>query len=331
PSISSNFQFRNLDNSTITDISAAVELRETNASGTLVAINAILSDDNSTITIVPSELLNTTSTYWFGVIDSAIEYKESDIPVTGLFSTFTTTADAATLVSYNDFEGTSLMSVSESMGGTPGAYDIVTDPIGGANMVQQWVKGNTWGGWERIHFELNAAFDASKDDIFSFRVYSPVRTNFMLKLADAKEDGDQNAVFEQYGDILIANQWQTVYVDTSELADGLSLNHVFVFLGPGQANITGTFYVDDLKGPQLQGTASVKYFDKNSFQFFPNPANDKIYFSNLEGEKVIRIFDINSKQVLKKTIDANDLSIKNLKPGFYFLEINGQYKKLIKE
>ena len=331
PSISSNFQFRNLDNSTITDISAAVELRETNASGTLVAINAILSDDNSTITIVPSELLNTTSTYWFGVIDSAIEYKESDIPVTGLFSTFTTTADAATLVSYNDFEGTSLMSVSESMGGTPGAYDIVTDPVGGANMVQQWVKGNTWGGWERIHFELNAAFDASKDDIFSFRVYSPVRTNFMLKLADAKEDGDQNAVFEQYGDILIANQWQTVYVDTSELADGLSLNHVFVFLGPGQANITGTFYVDDLKGPQLQGTASVKYFDKNSFQFFPNPANDKIYFSNLEGEKVIRIFDINSKQVLKKTIDANDLSIKNLKPGFYFLEINGQYKKLIKE
>ena len=75
----------------------------------------------------------------------------------------------------------------------------------------------------------------------------------------------------------------------------------------------------------------MKYFDKNSFQFFPNPTNDKIYFSNLEGEKVIRIFDINSKQVFKKTIDTNELSIKKLKSGFYFLEINGQYKKLIKE
>ena len=331
PTISSNFQFRNIDDTTITDISSVVELRETDASGTLVAINAILSDDNSTITIAPSELLNTNTTYWFGVIDNAIEYKESDTQVTGLFSTFTTTADTIDMTTYNDFEGTSLMSVSESMGDTPGAYDIVTDPVGGANMVQKWVKGNTWGGWERVHFELNAPFDASKDDIFSFRVYAPATTNFMLKLADAKEDGDQNAIFEQYGEILIANQWQTVYVDTSELADGLSLNHVFIFLGPGQANVTGTFYIDDLKGPQLQGTASVNYFDKNSFQFFPNPANDKIYFSNLEGEKVIRIFDINSKQVLKKTIDTNELSIKKLKSGFYFLEINGQYKKLIKE
>ena len=331
PTISSNFQFRNIDDTTITDISSVVELRETDASGTLVAINAILSDDNRTITIAPSELLSTNTTYWFGIIDNTIEYKESDTQVTGLFSTFTTTADTIEMTTYNDFEGTSLISVSESMGGTPGAYDIVTDPVGGANMVQKWVKGNTWGGWERVHFELNAPFDASKDDIFSFRVYSPVTTNFMLQLADARDEGDQNAVFEQYGEILIANQWQTVYVDTSELADGLSLNHVFIFLGPGQANVTGTFYIDDLKGPQLQGTASVKYFDKNSFQFFPNPTNDKIYFSNLEGEKVIRIFDINSKQVLKKTIDTNELSIKKLKSGFYFLEINGQYKKFIKE
>jgi len=49
------------------------------------------------------------------------------------------------------------------------------------------------------------------------------------------------------------------------------------------------------------------------------------------GKKQIRIFDINTKQVLKKEIETNELSIKNLKPGFYFLEVNGQYKKLIKE
>ena len=56
-----------------------------------------------------------------------------------------------------------------------------------------------------------------------------------------------------------------------------------------------------------------------------------IRFSNLDGNKQIRIFDINSKQVLKKELKSNELSIKNLKPGFYFLEVNGQFKKLIKE
>ena len=331
PTISSNFQFRNIDDTAITDLSSVIELRETDASGTIVAMNAFLSDNKSVITIIPSELLNTNTTYWFGVLDNAIEYKESDTPVTGVFSTFTTSADSLEMTTYNDFEGTSLMSVSESMGDTPGVYSIVTDPIVGTNMVQKWEKGNTWGGWERIHFQLNTAFDASEDGIFSFRLYSSITTNFMLKLANAKEDGDQTALFEKYGDVLVANAWQTIYVDASELAAGISMDHIFIFIGPGQGAVTGTFYVDDIMGPQLQGTASVNDAQTANFQFFPNPANDVIRFRNLEGEKVIKIFDINSKQVLKKTIDTNELSIDKLKPGFYFMEINGQYKKLIKE
>ena len=217
------------------------------------------------------------------------------------------------------------------MGDPAGSFTTVTDPIGGTNMVTKWVKGNSWGGWERIHFQLNAPFDAAKDDLFSFRVYSSVKTNYMFKIADAKEDGDQNANLEKYGDITVANQWQTIYFDASELADEVKFDHIFIFIGPGNGAITGDFYIDDVKGPQLQGTASTDDFDKATFQFFPNPANDMIRFRNLDGKKQIRIFDINSKQVLKKAIETNELSIKSLKPGFYFLEINGQYKKLIKE
>jgi len=67
------------------------------------------------------------------------------------------------------------------------------------------------------------------------------------------------------------------------------------------------------------------------FKFYPNPAKDIINFINIDGKKEIKIFDINSKQILKKTINSNELSIEKLKPGFYFMEINGQYKKLIKE
>jgi hypothetical protein len=331
PTITSNFQFRNLDNTAITDITGFVELRENNATGTLVAINPSLDSSNSTITIRSAELLKPNTTYWFGIIDDAIEYKESDTAVTGVSAIFTTTTSGISMVTYNDFDGTSLTTVSESMGETPGVYETVLDPIGGANMVTKWTKGNTWGGWERIHFQLNAPYDATKDDIFSFRVYSSIATNFMFKLSDAKEDGDQNANLEIWGDILEANKWQTIYIDTSELADGVSFEHLFIFIGPGNGAVAGVFYIDDLKGPQLQGTASVNDFDTTSFQFFPNPTKDVLHFSNIEGRKEIRIFDVNSKEVLRKTIETNELSIKNLKKGFYFLEINGQYKKLIKE
>jgi hypothetical protein len=330
PTISSNFQFRNLDDSTITDISSAVELREMDASGTLVSMNAFLSENKSIITIRPSTLLEVNTTYWYGIKDNTIEYKESDSPVNGVSSVFTTTSTALNMVVYNDFDGTSLTSVSETMGEPAGGYTTVADPIGGTNMVQKWEKGNSYGGWERVHFELNTAFDASKDDIFSFRVYSPVKAGIRFKLADAKEDGDITAQFETDEEIILENQWQTVYLNTSELADGVSLDHVFIFLGRGDTTDT-TFYIDDLKGPQLQGTASVNDFDKTSFQFFPNPAKDMIRFNNLDGKKEIKIFDINSKQILKKTIDTDELSIGSLKPGFYILEINGQFRKLIKE
>ncbi|MGK0414414.1 MAG: hypothetical protein ACJA1B_002639 [Polaribacter sp.] len=330
PTISSNFQFRNLDDSTITDISSAVELRETDASGTLVSMNAFLSENKSIITIRPSTLLEVNTTYWYGIKDNTIEYKESDSPVNGVSSVFTTTSTALNMVVYNDFDGTSLTSVSETMGEPAGDYTTVADPAGGTNMVQKWEKGNSYGGWERIHFQLNTAFDASKDDIFSFRVYSPVKAGIRFKLADAKEDGDITAQFETDEEIILENQWQTVYLNTSELADGVSFDHVFIFLGRGDTPDT-TFYIDDLKGPQLQSTASVNDFDKTSFQFFPNPAKDMIRFNNLDGKKEIKIFDINSKQILKKTIETNELSIGSLKPGFYILEINGQFRKLIKE
>jgi len=331
PTITSNFQFRNLDDSSITDVSSYVELRKNDASGELVAINAALSADNSSITISPSELLAVNTTYWYGIKDGVIEYKETNTAVTGLSATFTTTATAVSMVTYDDFDGNSLTTISETMGDPAGEFTTVADPTDGTNMVAKWKKGNSWGGWERIHFQLNAPYDATKDDIFSFRVYSSVKTNYMFKIADAKEDGDQNANLEKYGDITVANQWQTIYFDASELADGISFDHIFIFIGPGKGDVTGDFYIDDVKGPQLQGTASTNDFEKATFQFFPNPANDMIRFSNLDGKKQIRIFDINTKQVLKKEIETNELSIKNLKPGFYFLEVNGQYKKLIKE
>jgi hypothetical protein len=331
PTISSNFQFVNLDGSTITDVAPFVELREGDASGTLVSVAASINDAKNSISIKPSDLLKANTQYWFGIIDDVIKYKENNTNVTGISATFTTQTTGINFVTYNDFDGTSLMTVSESMGETPGAYETVVDPAGGTNMVTKWTKGNTWGGWERIHFQLNAAYDATKDDIFSFRVNASVATNFMFKLSDAKEDADQNANLEVWGEILEANQWQTIYIDASELADGINFDHIFIFIGPGNAGVTGDFYIDDLKGPQLQGTASVNDLEKTKFSFYPNPANNSIRFSNLDTDKLVKIYDINSKQVLKAITKNSELSISALNSGFYFLEIEGNYQKLIKK
>ena len=161
-------------------------------------------------------------------------------------------------------------------------------------------------------------------------MYSPVTTGIRFKVADARDDSEITAQYETDEEIIFENQWQTVYLNTSELADGVEFDHVFIFLGRGDTPNT-TFYIDDIMGPQLQGTASVNDYTKVGVEFFPNPTTEMIYFSNLDGEKDIRIFDINSKKIFEKTIDSNELSIRNLKPGLYFIQVNGQFKKLIKQ
>ena len=330
PTISSNFQFVNLDGSTITDISSFVELREGNASGTLVSVNSSINETKTSITLKPSELLKANTQYWYGIKDNTIKYKENGVQITGLSATFTTKTSAINFVTYNDFDGTTLATVTETMGDPAGTITTVTDPAGGSNMVAKWDKGNSWGGWERIHIQLNAPFDASKDDIFSFRVYSPVKTGIRFKLADAKDDGDITAQYETDEEIIVENQWQTVYLNTSELADGVSFDHIFIFLGRGDSTDL-TFYIDDIKGPQLQGTASISDFKKAKFMFYPNPATNAIKFSNLENDVLVKVYDINSKQVLKQKTINKKLSISNLKSGFYFVEIDGRFQKLIKQ
>ena len=330
PSISSNFQFVNLDGSTITDVSPFVELREGDASGTIVSVTASINDAKNSISLKPSDLLKANTQYWFGIKENVIKYKENNTNITGTFATFTTKTTAINFVTYNDFDGTSLTTVSETMGDPAGAFTTVADPAGGTNMVAKWDKGNSLGGWERIHFQLNSPYDAAKDDIFSFRVYSPVKTGIRFKLADAKEDGDITAQYETDEEIILENQWQTVYLNTSELADGVNFDHIFIFLGRGDST-DKTFYIDDVKGPQLQGTASVNEYSQTKIKFYPNPAIDAIKFSNLENDVLVKIYDVNSKQVLSQKTNNKELSINTLKSGFYFVEVNGTYKKLIKQ
>ena len=330
PTINSNFQFVNLDGSTITDISQYVELREDNSTGTVVSTVASINDSKNGITLKPLDLLNPNTQYWFGIKDNTIMYKENTTTITGTSATFTTQTNAINFGMYNDFDGNSQATVSEAMGDPAGDLTIVSDPAGGSNLVAKWDKGNSWGGWERLHFQLDAPFDATKDDIFSFKVYSPVKTGIRFKLADAKDDGDITAQFETDEEIILENQWQTVYLNTSELADGVAFDHLFIFLGRGEAQDT-TFYVDDLKGPQLQGAASTDDFDKLGFKFYPNPVSETIHFSDLNEHNEVKVYDLNAKLIVTKKIIDKQISVKGLASGLYVLEIAGKHKKFIKK
>ncbi len=330
-SISSNFQFLNLDGSPISDPTSVLDLRENDANGTPIPFSAAISSNNSVFTIVPDNMLTSGISYWYGVKNDMIKYQENQATVNDLSAAFTVTNDALpNMVIYNDFDGNSICTISETMGDPASPFNLTApDPTGASNSVMQWDKGASWGGWERLHFELNAPFDASLDDIISFRVYSPQTTGIRLKVADAKDDWDQTGFYETDEEILFANQWQTVYLDLSELADAVSFNHIFIFLGRGEATDL-TFYFDDFMGPALQTTASASEIDTQQVVMHPNPVEDVLYLKNLNGPKTVRIFEVNGRLIRTEQTNQNQISLANLTPGFYFVEVNGQTRKIIK-
>ena len=328
-SVVSNLAFENLDGTTITEISSIVELRENNANGAIIPSIISISEDKTQIDIAPSSLLSPNTTYWYGVLENTIQFENGET-VTGATASFTTTTESIEMVVYEDFDDISLSTVSETMGDPPGSYVLSLDPEDASNGVQQWDKGDTWWGWERIHMEMINPFDMGQHDLFSVRVYSPVQTEMMLKLADARDDGDQNGFIEVRQDIVLTNQWQTLYFDMSDIADGVSFSHLFIFIGPGDPSITGTFYIDNIEGPGLQNTAGIDELNSFNFSMYPNPSSDIVFFKNLNRTTTVKIFDINMRLVKSESINSNQILIKDLNSGVYFVEIDGHVKKLIK-
>ena len=328
-SVVSNLAFENLDGTTITDISSMVELRENNANGAVVQSIISISEDKTQINVVPSSLLDPNTTYWYGILENTIQFENGET-VTGASASFTTTTESIEMIVYEDFDDISLSIISETMGDPPGSYVLSIDPDDVSNGVQQWDKGDTWWGWERIHMEMINPFDMGQHDLFSVRVYSPVQTEMMLKLADARDDGDQNGFIEVRQDIVSTNQWQTLYFDMSDIADGVSFSHLFIFIGPGDPSVTGTFYIDNIEGPGLQNTAGLDELNSNSFSMYPNPSSDIVYFKNLNRTTTVKIYDINMRLVKSESINSNQILIEDLNTGVYFVEIDGHVEKLIK-
>lgn len=330
-SITSNFKMLNADGSEITDPTSLVELKLGDASGDAVPFQAAIDSNGKKITLLPDTMLSSNTTYYFAIKEGVAQYEVGGTAVTGISSSFTTTSAAApNMVSYADNQGNAdLILVQDTMGDPAPSAAVVPDPDDANNLVLQWDKGTSWGGWERIHYELDAPFDASKDDVFSIRVRSPHATYMRFKLANAKEDGDITAAKEVDANIVLVDQWQTLYFDVSDLEDTVSFNHLFVFIAGGDATAR-TYYIDDLKGPELQATASADYAEQ-MLKVYPNPASETLYFpAEMVGSEV-SIYDFTGRAVKAAKLENSALDIQSLQKGVYLVKVNKAVTKLIIE
>jgi len=82
-------------------------------------------------------------------------------------------------------------------------------------------------------------------------------------------------------------------------------------------------------------TLGVSSFENKDIVFYPNPTQNKLYFSSNKTEvSTISIYDILGKKVLETTLNSlQSIDVSNLKAGLYILKIQGKDRafKFVKE
>ena len=329
-SITGSLAYVNNDGSEIVDGNNNVELRLGQSSGEIVPSRAILSDDKLTFTIVPNEMLLPNNTYWYGIKENSTNYV-GGASVSGVNGTFTTSATVPTFAIYDDNEigGVAEYVVKDTLGDPPPDFSVVNDPTDASNNVLKWDKNSSWGGWNRISYELNNFIDFNKYDVFSLRVLSPETTYVRFKVGSIKGDGN-NTSFETDDNILFANQWQTLYFKLSSVPNDQSdYKFISIYINGGNGT-PNTFYIDDLSGPSFIGsTASSSNYSDREIIMYPNPTSDYIYFKGIISNETIKIIDLTGKTVLSKNVTNDILYTGDLRSGIYLIKVNNTYQKLI--
>lgn len=82
-----------------------------------------------------------------------------------------------------------------------------------------------------------------------------------------------------------------------------------------------------LNSSVAQMVVGVNELNENSFSVYPQPADQEIFFSNVNEPKTVKAFDSTGKLVLMENNVSSVLNISTLSPGFYVLHVTNRNGK----
>ena len=82
-----------------------------------------------------------------------------------------------------------------------------------------------------------------------------------------------------------------------------------------------------LNSSVAQMVVGVNELNENTFSVYPQPADQEIFFSNVNELKTVRAFDATGKLVMLENNVTNVLNVSTLSPGFYVLHVTNRNGK----
>jgi hypothetical protein len=212
--------------------------------------------------------------------------------------------------SFSDFDG--------------GAMTVIDNPqasgINTSSKVAQMVKnaGQTWGGSSII---LEDPLDFSVNKTFKMKVYSPRADAKVLLKVENPEDG--GIFFEKEVDITVANEWEELTFDYSEISTADTYQKlVFIFdngsMGDGTENYT--FLMDDIM--LVSEATSVDNVSESiaSIYAYNNHIIVNCGEDMLNGK--LEVFDLTGRKVVQSRIEENTTELAISQKGILIVRIS---------
>ena len=206
---------------------------------------------------------------------------------------------------------------------------------GNVEVYQYNQSSNTW-------VSTYNAFGNTNDDRYGFNVGI---SNDGSKIIISALRGD--TVGLDYGSVRIFEKSNGVYGNIGTIIGGEASNDNFgvslamspdgnsLLIGGNGANsgagIAKLYNIDNAS------LSLFEYLVQGSLSLFPNPSSQEFKIKGLQSEATVSVFDINGREVLKKSnyLDQESINISNLSVGTYFVKINellrNQTLRLIKD
>ncbi len=215
-------------------------------------------------------------------------------------------------------------------------------------------KDNSASGVYTLKFDyfFNTTFDnaSTTNERFGYRVYgitSDTPPGTFALTSGSGDFGDDNAaamlndatavLLKAHTHLPHTNAWASSGDFTIDLGAAGTYKYFVVVFGQvfgGTTAQTGNpvttyFGIDNVVLPkQSKPALSMKQFDKSRITIYPNPANNEVNISNIQGDFSYKIVDVSGKIAKSENKQTSStINISDLKSGVYFIEITNTDSK----
>lgn len=274
PTITFNESIRLINDNSIdnTNVTALLELRLNNATGSLVPFTATVND--KIITIIPAQALSNNQTYYLALLPNTIEDLNNNAITTTQSSTFTTASPTVSFAS-------NFVTVNENAGNLNFVINLGSPIIGSVDLV---VKGAPFSTADANDFTLST-------QTLHFTNSSALTQTITIPIIDDNLEEQQAEYFvlsleNPVGFTITGTPTATIYIkDNDRLAPvpnkEIELNYIGSFDPSGSNTSTCEIVVHDKDSQRLYTTSAVAGF------------LDVINFSDPTAPKVIKSIDMN--------------------------------------